>query len=468
MPDQVESFRRYFIAALLIAGTTLILWVLRDVLTLANFSLIYLLMVLIMAISQGTRPSLLAALLSFLCFNFFLVKPLYTFLVSDPRDLLDLIIFFACAAITGQLASYARRRTEDAQQRAYEQNILYELTSALNQLTDADSVHNTLKRVLHEFPSVGGVDVIPYTEQTSPPDQAMLYLLLRAGERIYGVLRVTFDNPPTSSLVQLVTVCTVQASIALQRIELAERAQRSRNFEEADRLKTALLHAVSHDLRTPITIIKTSANNLLTFQHTLPESERVDMLRSIENEADQLNKMVGNLLDISRLKAGALQINRDLNSLEEVAGDVAARVWQLIHQERIRINFPDDIPLVSFDYGLILQALSNLVDNSLRYEPAEKQVEISGSVVDQDAQVAVRNHGPTIPPEERDLIMEPFYHGQGGNIGLGLAIAKGIIEAHCGRLWVEDTPGGGATFVFSLPLETLQGDREDHENSRCG
>ncbi|RPJ02106.1 MAG: DUF4118 domain-containing protein [Chloroflexi bacterium] len=339
----MRALRPYLVAVLLTTVTTLLLWILRPNLTPANDSLLYLLTALVVAISQGTRPSLLASLLSFLGFNFFLVKPYYTFHVADPRDVLDLLVFFACATLTGQLASYARIQ--------------------------------------------------------------------------------------------------------------AERAQRSRTFEEADRLKTALLHAVSHDLRTPITIIKTSASNLLTFYATLPENERIEMLRGIENEADQLNKMVGNLLDISRLKAGSLQMNRGLNSLEEVAGDVAARAWQLTHQERIQICFPDSIPLVCFDYGLIQQVLSNLVENSLRYEPPDRKIEICGEPAQDEMRVLVRNHGPSVPAEERDLIFEPFYHGTGGNIGLGLAIAKGIVEAHGGRLWIEDTPGGGATFVFSLPSD---------------
>ncbi len=338
-------FRPYVFALLLTAGATLLLWLLRPMLTPANKSLLYLLIVLIVAVTQGTRPSLLASLFSFLSYNFFLVKPYYTFHVADPRDVLDLLVFFASATLTGQLASYARRQ--------------------------------------------------------------------------------------------------------------AERAQQSRTFEEADRLKTALLHAVSHDLRTPITIIKTSASNLLTFYSSLPENEREDMLRVIENEADQLNKMVGNLLDISRLKAGALQMNRGWNSLEEVAGDVAARVWQLTHQERTHICFPDDMPFVWFDYGLILQVLSNLVENAVRYEPPYKQIDICGQQGEAEVRVSVCNHGPNIPVEEHSLLFEPFYHSAGGNIGLGLAIAKGIVEAHGGRLWVEDTPGGGATFVFSLPLMAM-------------
>lgn len=468
MSEQFQRFRPYLSAILLTAGATLALWFLRDTLTLANFSLIYLLVVLIVAVSQGTRPSLLAALLSFLCFNFFLVQPLYTFLVADPRDLLDLLVFFVSATITGQLASYARRQAEDAHLRAYEQNILYDLARVLNQATRAEEVHNSLKEVLRSLPSVVAIHILPEAAQASAPDRASLYVLLQARDKIYGVLCVVFDSPPTTSLAQLVTACAVQAALALQRIDLAEDAQQRKNFEEADRLKTALLRSVSHDLRTPITIIKTSVSNLLTFHVSLPENERVDMLKTIENEADHLNKMVGNLLDISRLEAGALQINRELNSLEEVAGDVAARIWQLTHQERIKIDFPDTMPLVPFDYGLILQSLSNLVDNALRYEPADRQVEISGSVERLEAHVAIRNHGPTIPPEERNLIMQPFYHGREGNIGLGLVIAKGIIEAHCGRLWFEDTPGGGATFILALPIVVTKGDGPIDEDFGCG
>lgn len=445
------SLRVYLAAIALIAATTLALWMFRGMFTRVNFAVCYMLAVLVIGVWQGTRPSLVAALLSFLCFNYFLTRPYYTFWVADPHDLLDLFVYFACAAISGQLASYARRQAESNRQLANEQIILYQLTSSLNQTTDTQGVYRTLKQVLEGLSTVTGVEILPHRAEMPLASPAKLYLLLRVGDEIFGVLGVAFDSPPVTSLVQLITVCAVQTSVALQRIELAARAQRSRNFEEADRLKTALLHAVSHDLRTPITIIKTSVSNLLTFYQTVPESERVDMLRVIENEADQLNKMVGNLLDISRLKAGALQINRQWNSLEEVAGDVAARVWQLTHQERIRMVFPPTMPLVSFDYGLMLQVLSNLAENSLRYEPSDRQIEIASAIDGDEVRTWVRNHGPAIPVEERELIMEPFYHGTGGNIGLGLAIAKGIVEAHGGRLWVEDTPGGGASFVFSLP-----------------
>ncbi len=457
LPMLKQAIRTYLAVTLLVAGATFVLWLLRDQLTPANFSLAYLLIVLVSAIYQGIRPSLYAALISFLCFNYFLVMPLYTFHVADPREGLNLLVFLAAAVLTGRLAHYARRQTEDARQRATEQNMLYELTSTLNQLTDTASVHQALKDVLHKHFAISQIDILPHDSESSPAVKDILYLSLRAGDSVYGTLRMAFDQPPTPSLQRLLSACSVQAAMALQRVDLAQRAQKSKSFEEADRLKTALLRAVSHDLRTPITIIKTSASNLLNLHTTLPEDERIDMLKVIESEADHLDKMVGNLLDISRLKAGAMTINSVWNSLEEVAGEVAAHVWQRIHEERISINFPDDMPMVKFDYGLILQALSNLVDNALRYEPEGSRIEIAGRTQASEAQVSIINHGPTIPADEREIIMEPFYHGAGGHTGLGLAIAKGIIEAHQGRLWVEDTPGSGATFVFTLPLDTMPG-----------
>jgi two-component system sensor histidine kinase KdpD len=446
---------RYTLAAVLTLSITAILWLLRDILTLANFSLFYLLIILIIAATQGTGPALFASFISFLCFNYFLVKPLYTFLVSDPRDLLDLVIFWIAAALTGQIASWARQQAEQARRQAREQNILYELTSSFNRLTDSDSVYRALNEVLSKDLWIRDCQVLQNTSHMPQSDQSQLYLLLQANSAIYGVLYVTFDKVPDPSMLRLVKACAEQASMALQRIDLASRANQSKTFEEADRLKTAILHAVSHDLRTPITIIKTSASHLLSLHWKLPEAEQIELARTIENEADQLNKMVGNLLDISRLQAGALQINRTLNVLEEVAGDVAARVWQLTQQERIKLDFPDDLPMVPFDYGLILQALSNLVDNSLRYEPPESKIVIRGRVLENEARLLVINHGPSISPVERDMIMEPFYHGRGGNIGLGLAIAKGIIEAHHGRISLEDTPERGVTFVISLPLENV-------------
>ncbi|MCL4256462.1 MAG: DUF4118 domain-containing protein, partial [Anaerolineae bacterium] len=306
-------------------------------LTLANFTMIYIFVILIIAIQRGTGFALIASMIGFLCINFFLVHPYYTLIVADPRELLDLIVFFMVSLLAGQLASYARKRA---------------------------------------------------------------------------------------------------------------------SFEEADRLKTALLYAIAHDLRTPITVLKTSISNLRTLDRRLSSDERQELVYTIESEIDELDELVGNLLNLSRLRVGALSLNKQPNSLEEVAGDVAARIYQRINQERIQLDFPSHLSLVSFDYGLILQALTNLVDNAVRHEPADSCVLLRGAINTKVAQLWVINHGDNITSEEKEHIMQPFYHGKSGRIGLGLPIAKGIIEAHHGRLLLQDTLPKGATFIIELPLDT--------------
>jgi two-component system sensor histidine kinase KdpD len=451
--------KRYLIAGSGLCGITLFAWLLRDTLTLANFAMIYILAVLVIAIRLGTVAAMTAALMSFLSINFFLTRPYYTFIVADSRDVIELIIFIVIAAISGQLGARERQHTAEAQQRAQKQEILYRLTGTMNQVSDHHAVYEALMQVLRGDLHARRVDILPNKTEIHAIDETVHFLPLEVGEHIYGILHVIFDIPLTPLQIRLLRTCTSQASVALQRIELAERLRASQQYEEADRLKTAILRAVSHDLRTPITVIKTSASNLQTLGERLSESEQRELSETIEHEADHLNKLVGNLLDLSRLQAGAMTLNSELNSLEEVAGDVAACVWQKTGRERLQIHFPENMPLVRFDYGLILQAVINLVENALRYEPEDSQIEIQGSF-DQDAvRVRVINHGESIADEDREHLMEPFYHGKGGHTGLGLPISNGIIEAHQGSLTVEDTVGEaatGATFVISLPLRTKE------------
>jgi two-component system sensor histidine kinase KdpD len=437
----------------LIVAVTFGAWLLRGSLTLANFTMFYILVVLVLAIQRGTRVALAAAFVSFLCINFFLVHPYYTFVVADPREVLDLIVFFIVAALVGQLAARARQEAQAARQRAYEQEILYRLTRSFNQLATREGVYAALIDMLKSDLTARQAYIMPYVSETISPDATVHYLLLQTDSSVYGTLCAAFDTAPTQEKLRLLSTCASQAAMALNRIDLTERARKSAQFEEADRLKTAILRAVSHDLRTPITIIKSSASNLHTLGERLSPTQQAELTETIEQETDRLDRLVGNLLDMSRLHAGAMSLNSEPNSIEEVAGDVAAQVYQRVKQERIRLNFPDNLPLVNFDYGLIAQALNNLVENALRYEPSDKQIELQGCMSEGELRLLVINHGETIQADERERIMEPFYHGKTGQVGLGLAIAKGIVEAHRGKLWVEDTPGGGATFIVALPIE---------------
>jgi len=448
---------RYALAALMAAVLTIGLWLLRGELTIANASVLYMLVTLIAAVLLGTGPAVLTAVLSFFGFNYFLVEPYYTLVVEDTRELLDLVVFLAAALIASRLAAYARQQAEAAGLNAQQQDILYRLTSTLNPMTDARAIREELRRVTTDELGATEVSFLPVRPLAgSDAGGSVLFILLQAGDSIYGTLRAVFAHAPSSSAYRLLLACAGQAALALQRVDLTEQAQRSRALAEADRLKTALLRAVSHDLRTPITIIKTSAANLYDLHDRLSDAEQGELSQTIQTEADALDRLVGNLLDMSRLEAGAVVLNEDWNSLEEIAGDAAARAYQTLRAERITLDFPDDLPLARCDYGLLLQALNNLVDNALRHEPPGWRVIIRGRALSDALRLEIVNHGPTISGEEKGRIMEPFYQsreGISGSAGLGLAIARGIVETHKGKVHVEDTPGGGATFVITLPLQ---------------
>jgi two-component system, OmpR family, sensor histidine kinase KdpD len=445
-----QPLRFYTEALLIIAAMTFAGTLLRNTLTLSNYTMFYLLTVLVIAIQYGTGPALAATFASFICINYFLVQPLYTLAVSDPRELLDLLVFMIVVVISSQLGARVQQKAQEAQQYAHEQEILYRLTRSFNQLTTDAGVYHALINAAQIDLGARQADVRSSTASTSAA-QGLYSVLIQARDHIYGTLQVTFDNVLTAAQFNLLNTCVFQAAQALERIDLTARANKSQQFEEADKLKTAILRAISHDLRTPITIIKTSANNLQRLQNKLTPQESLEISQTIEHEADQLDRLVGNLLDMSRLQAGALSLNCHLNSLEEMIGDAVARVWELTRQKRIALIF-DDLPLLHFDYGLMLQAVSNLIDNALRYEPPNRQIEIRGELEGAEARMKIINHGESIPDDLKDHIMEPFYRGKHGRTGLGLPIAKGIIEAHQGRLWVEDTPDEGATFIIALPL----------------
>lgn len=420
------------------------------------------LVTLIAAVWLGTGASILAAVASFLAINFFLVQPYYTLNIADPRVLLDLLVFLAAALIAGRLAAYARQQAEEAGLNAEQQEILYSLTSDLNLLTDPDAIRAELRRVILSRLDGRRVDFLPGSAPRSTQGSNAVIILLAAGETVYGTLQAVFDGPLSASRHRLLLACAGQVALALQRVDLTGQAARGRTLAEADRLKTAILHAVSHDLRTPITIIKTSAANLDHLGDRLPPAEQRELARTIEAQADELDRLVGNLLDLSRLQAGAMILHEDWNSLEEIAGDVAARAFAAHQAERIELDFPDDMPLARFDYGLMLQALGNVVENALRHEPAGRRVIIRGRPLADALILEVINHGPHISAAERELVMEPFYQSrdgrsQKGGVGLGLAIARGILEAHRGLISIEDTPGGGVTFLMRLP-RPLPGD----------
>jgi two-component system sensor histidine kinase KdpD len=251
-----------------------------------------------------------------------------------------------------------------------------------------------------------------------------------------------------------------QGAMALERVWLAQTETRAKVLEESDHLKSALLSSVSHELRTPLATIKAAVTSLRGGGMAWQSSAREDLLAVVDDETDHLNRLVGNLLDMSRIESGALKPQRQWNLISEIVSGVLARLKPTIENHKLEIDLPDDLPFVPVDYVQMEQVFDNLVSNSLKYAPVNTTIHISAHKQD-DAlmKIQVRNQGPPVPEEHLDRIFDKFYRVTAADrvtgTGLGLSICKGIIEAHGGRIWAENLPDG-FSFNFTLPL-TLDG-----------
>jgi K+-sensing histidine kinase KdpD len=285
----------------------------------------------------------------------------------------------------------------------------------------------------------------------------------------YLTFYVTEWEDWVSLVVYALVGCTVGVVVA--QLDRAQRdANRAELLEEVDRLRAALIGSVSHDLRTPLASIKASISDLADPALALSDDDRATLLRTTEEETDRLTRLVTNLLDMSRIQAGALVPHSSATPLDELIGAVAGRLAPMLGDHRLVVEIDDGLPLADVDYLLVEQVLSNLLENAARYTPPGTAVTVRAAAVPGGAEVevAVVDHGPGVAEEERERIFDQFYRlraeGRGPlGTGMGLAIVKGIVEAHGGRIWVEATPGGGATFALRLPVapeSTLPDDAE--------
>jgi len=243
---------------------------------------------------------------------------------------------------------------------------------------------------------------------------------------------------------------------AIERTQLAEEARRVRLRMETEQLRNSLLSSVSHDLRTPLAVVTGATSALLEEGGPKDEATRRELLQTAHDEALRLNRLVGNLLDMTRLEAGALKVRKDLQPVEEVIGAALNRMEDRLRGREVRTRIPDDLPLVPLDPALIEQVLINLLENATKYTPPGTPIDVIVLGGGGEVEIEVADRGPGVPRQDAERVFEKFYRareGEGGGVGLGLTICRGIVGAHGGRMWVEDRPGGGASFRFTLPLD---------------
>ncbi|HXD99776.1 MAG TPA: sensor histidine kinase KdpD [Candidatus Acidoferrum sp.] len=475
-----------------IGVATAVAWVLFPVSDLSSLVMIYLLGIMAVAMRSGRGPSLLASLLSVIAFDFFFVPPYLTFAVSDGRHLLTFVVMLAVGFVISGLTVRTRAQAEASLHREQRTAALYAMS---RELASTRGVNELLTIAVRHVAEVFQSQVVVLTpgrdgslapwpggqfevdandlgvgrwvyEHRQPaglgtatlPGASALYVPLLASTGPIGVLglrppdRHAMDAP--ERLHQLETFAA-QTALALERARLAEDTQAAQVRIETERLRNSLLSSVSHDLRTPLAAITGAVSTILESGTRLDDHTRHELLESVREEADRLNRLVQNLLEMTRLESGALQLRREWHPLEEVIGAALSRLSTRLTGRRVTTRVPPDLPLVAIDDVLIEQVLVNLLDNALKYTPAGAPFEIIATAGDRNVTVEVADHGPGLPPGKEEKVFEKFYRVDpvgGRGAGLGLAIARGIVQAHGGRIWAQNLPGGGVAFLFTLPL----------------
>jgi two-component system sensor histidine kinase KdpD len=424
---------------------------------------IYLLAVVVASAIGGRAAGLAASMLGFLSLNFFFTEPLHTFEVADREDVTALVVFLIVALIVGSLVARivderarAARREQEASLQSYLATKLLAAEPLERVLGDfAAALLDPLRLERCEIrASIGDRTVQVSRERPRPADGSVVEVPLEVGGERVGSILVT-RRPELGEIVgedrRLLDAAAGQLTGALTRIRLDEQVSASRVEIQTNEARAALFSSVTHDLRTPLASIKAGVTTLLDPTAAVPPVERDDLLRTILEETDRLNRLVGNLLDLARVRAGAIAPAKQPVALDEVVDSVLHRLAPAFEHVRVRTMFRD-VPDVPADPIQIDQVVTNLLENAVRFSPRGGEIVVGVSPWQGAVQVRVTDQGPGIAAADRERVFETFYRGdERGGSGLGLSISRAIVRAHGGRIWVEGAPTGGASVVFELP-----------------
>jgi two-component system sensor histidine kinase KdpD len=474
----------------LCTGVTLLVFG-RD--QLPDVVMIYLLGIMLVSSRFALSASVLAAFASVAAFDFFFVPPYLTFAVADFRHATTFIVMFLVAVVISGLTQRIRKQALTARERELRTASLYELSRELSEARETHDVIGVGSRQLeHVFqsrtavfiPEAGGrlarAYATPGSEEASErelsvaqwvwnnqreaglgtgtlPGGPTLYVPLTASGDVVGVLALTPAEPQGLEQVEQrrrLDAFAAQMALAIERARLAEETERARREIEAEQLRSSLLSSVSHDLRTPLAVITGSTSTLLQGGSGIAEATRQDLLKTVLEEAERLNRLIRNLLDMTRLESGAVKVKKEWLPLEELVGSALNRLDARLAGREVHVELAADLPLVACDAVLIEQTLINLLENAAKYSSGA--LDISATVGAGEVVVEVADLGPGVPAGQEQRIFDKFQRaGREGpeGVGLGLTICRAIVSAHGGRIWVENRVNGGASFKFALPME---------------
>lgn len=468
----------------------------RAGLPIANISVGYLMAVLLTAMRAGLRPAIAASLASFFAFNFLFTEPRYSFAITDTQNILTVVLFLAAAVIVSNMAARLRAQMETSRESARRTHNLYEFG---RKITAAATEDDVLWAVVHHVAAtIGGKSLVLTPEAGGalaivagyPPEDRLddksaaaaewawaqgkiagrgsetlpaadwLFLPLATGRGRIGVLGVQMTDradAPSAAQLRLLETLADQAAVAIERTTLVTDMEAAKVATERERLRAALLSSLSHDLRTPLVSILGAATSLVSYDGALDAVARRELAQTIQDEAERLNRFVQNLLDMTRLGAGALEPKTDWADLADIVRAAVDRARRIARRHILKIEIAPEVPLLRVDAVLIEQAVFNLIDNACKYAPPATVVKIWAKPSGADVLIEVVDQGPGIPPEDREKVFEMFYRvgrtDSRSGTGLGLAICRGIVEAHGGAIRVDEGINGvGAAIVIRLPL----------------
>ncbi|RUW27609.1 sensor histidine kinase KdpD [Mesorhizobium sp. M4B.F.Ca.ET.215.01.1.1] len=486
----------YLFATAYVAGSLAFGAVLDQFLDVRNLAIVFLVAVLASAVTGGLWPALYACLVSALAFNYFFLEPRYTLTIRDPESIVALAVFLVVAVIASNLTARVQRQAIAARSRARATEDLYQFSRKLAGAGTLDDVlwatafqiALMLKlRVVLLLPENGTITV----KAGYPPDDTLaeadiaaarwawehnraagrgadtlpgakrLYLPLRTGRTAIGVVGLDDDRQGpllTPEQQRLLDALADQAAVAIERIQLAADVDRAKLAAEADRLRSALLTSISHDLKTPLAAIMGAAGTLREFAAALPETDRAELLSTVLDESERLNRFIANLLDMTKIESGAMEPNHALHFVGDSVGSALLRARKITEEHKTEIDIPADLPMLRLDPVLFEQALFNLLDNAAKYAPPGSTIRLQGWVDNGSVILQIMDEGPGIPPDDLERIFDTFYRVRKrdqvrAGTGLGLSISRGFIEAMGGTITAANrTDRAGAIFTIRMPV----------------
>ncbi len=485
-----------FFSGLAAVGLMILLCLLvRGLATGANVAMLFLAAVLFSAVSHGVRPAIVTALAAFFSYNFFFTEPLYSLAVREWHDLLAMFVFLTVAITTGTLAGRVRNQALAARARMIALSTLYDFSKRLGSKTSIDELGHAVVLQIHRLTENPGVLLLPQADNLAvsyawPPDDQLPerdfaaarwafshgeatgagtgtlpssqwhFRPLKAAGVTRGVFGLQTKSAPRGDVLETIDSVLDQGAIAIERINFAAGAANVHALTETDKLRSALLSSISHDLRTPLTSVLGAASTLRHDYDTLDAAQRSDLLSTIEDEAQRLDRFVENLLDMTQLEAGVLSPKKEWLDLEDTINNALRRLTRELQARHVIRSFSPDLPPVLADSVLLETVLINLLDNAAKH--TNGSVEISATHEDMLAVISVTDDGRGISPGRIERVFEKFYRGEDetrAGVGLGLSICKGLVEAMGGQLSVESpvAEGKGTRFTVKLKMAAPSG-----------